>query len=104
VLFCGAHQIFATSRIAFTEECLVSKQPIISNLKINRRVNCLTLNRFTGLACLRKARHNEEGKSAAGECRRLRICQFLARFRHVATREPAQDTQAKVSPPGQALE
>ncbi|RRZ91048.1 hypothetical protein EGK14_13575 [Erwinia sp. 198] len=40
VLFCGARQTFATSHIAFTCGCLVSKQPIISNLKINRCVNC----------------------------------------------------------------
>jgi len=50
VLFCGVHQTFTTLQIDFTHQCLVFKLPIISIRKINRRVNWIKLNRFTGLA------------------------------------------------------
>jgi len=50
VLFCGLLQTFTTLPIDFTLWCLVFKLPIISIRKINRRVNWIKLNRFTGLA------------------------------------------------------
>lgn len=50
VLFCGVCQTFTTLQIDFTLQCLVFKLPIISIRKINRHVNWIKLNRFTGLA------------------------------------------------------
>jgi hypothetical protein len=50
VLFCGLRQTFVTLQIDFTLVCLVFRLPIISIRKINRGVNWIKLNRFTGLA------------------------------------------------------
>jgi len=56
--FCDRHQILMGVQIDFTLPGLVFKLPIISIHKINRRAKWIELNRFTGLAQQRKARHN----------------------------------------------
>jgi len=65
VLFCGLRQTFVTLQIDFTLVCLVFRLPIISIRKINRGVNWIKLNRFTGLALKGKSRHNGRWKSEA---------------------------------------
>jgi len=52
-------------QIDFTLPGLVFKLPIISIHKINRRAKWIKLNRFTGLAQQRKARHNGKWGSEA---------------------------------------
>ncbi|ORM94395.1 hypothetical protein HA50_13970 [Pantoea cypripedii] len=53
VLFCGLDLTFTTWQIAFSDEGLVFKQPIISMPEINRALKWIKLNRFTDLAIRR---------------------------------------------------